>query len=72
MVFFKTERNQIILYQQLSNLDKTVCVGWPGMRPLKNLYDPILFTNFSINFCSNFLRLSDWLKILSTQSECIK
>ena len=39
IIFFETKHNLIILNQQLSNPDQTICVGWPGMHPLENLCD---------------------------------
>ena len=37
-MMFLTKHKQIVIYQQLSSWDKTLCVGWLGMHPLEILY----------------------------------
>ena len=44
IMFFKQKTTWIILYQQLSSLDETFRVGWPGMHPLENLFTKGPFT----------------------------
>ena len=39
-ILFATKHNNIILYKHLSNPpEKTLCMSWPGMHPIKNLHD---------------------------------